>query len=645
MPSIQDERSCTLICRMCNRMKMKKRKACTLALTLALFLYAVVSSAAVRLPALIADRMVLQRDTELKIWGWADSGEKITVRFRGQSYLTEADAAGNWAIRLPAQKAGGPYLLQVNEIAIRDVLIGDVWLCSGQSNMETPIERLVERFPEINESNNHMIRYFKVPTQSALDRRSEIAGGGRWYSAVASEVMNWTALAYFYAQQSYAHTGVPVGMLVSSLGGSNIESWISQDQLKEFPRLLLDRPALDSMHLAQQDRGIRDWIKPDWNDSSWPTFTVPGWWRDQQLHNKGVVYFRKSFELPGELAGRYGMLYLGTMIDSDSVFVNGHFVGATGYMYPPRKYPVRAGILRAGHNTVTVRLRSTTGNGGFVEGKSYKLLVNDNEINLAGPWKYQVGMDPDLAKSYQPRLQNINEVGSKLYNGMIYPIKDVAVSGVIWYQGEANTDSPQTYEQYLRLLIKDWRLTLERPQLPFLLVQLPNYMPKQERPSESGWAGVREAQFKVSRDVPYTALTVNYDIGEWNDIHPLNKKDLAARLLLAARKLVYGEKLISTGPVYERMEIKDNRIVLFFKEVGAGLASREGQPLRHFAIAGQDRKFVWADAVVKGNTVVVSHRDIAHPVAVRYAWSDNPEDANLINRQQLLASPFRTDSW
>src|SRR5690606_13248589 len=260
-------------------------------------------------------------------------------------------------------------------------------------------------------------------------------------------------------------------------------------------------------------------------------------------------------------------------------------------------------------------------------------------------WKYQVGMDPDLAKSYLPRLQNINEVGSKLYNGMIYPIKDVAVSGVIWYQGEANTGSPQTYEQYLRLLIKDWRLTLERPQLPFLLVQLPNYMRKQERPSESGWAGVREAQFKVTRDVPYTALTVNYDIGEWNDIHPLNKKDLAARLLLAARKLVYGEKLVSSGPAYERMEIKDSRIVLFFKEVGTGLASRDGQPLRHFAIAGQDRRFVWADAVVKGNTVVVSHRDIAHPVAVRYAWSDNPEDANLINRQQLLASPFRTDSW
>ncbi|MDM1296328.1 beta galactosidase jelly roll domain-containing protein [Sphingobacterium sp. N143] len=624
---------------------MKKRKACVFVLTLSLLLYAGLSSAAIRLPALIGDRMVLQRDTELKIWGWADRGEKITVRFRGKSYFTEADSAGNWAIRLPAQKAGGPELLQVNEIAVRDILIGDVWLCSGQSNMETPIERLVERFPEINNSNNHMIRYFKVPTQHARDGQKEIADGGRWYSAVASEVMSWTALAYFYAQQSYAHTGVPVGMLVSSLGGSTIESWISQDQLKEFPRLLLDRPALDSMRLAQQDRGIRDWIKPNWDDSSWPTFTVPGLWRDQGIDRRGVLYFRRSFQLPAALEGRYATLYLGTLVDSDSVFVNGQFVGATGYMYPPRKYTVPAGILHVGHNNVTVRLRSQTGNGGFVEDKSYRLVVNDHEIKLTGEWKYQVGMDLDLVNSYLPRLKNLKESGSQLYNAMIYPIKDVAVKGVIWYQGESNTDEPQKYEKYLRLLIKDWRLTLQRPELPFLLVQLPNYMRKQEHPSESGWAGVREAQFKVTREVPYTALTVNYDIGEWNDIHPLNKKDLASRLFLAARKLVYGEKLVSAGPTYQHMEIRDNKIRLFFTDVGSGLASRDGPVLKHFAIAGADRHFVWAEAVIKGNTVVVSHKDVPHPVAVRYAWGDNPADANLINKEQLLASPFRTDSW
>ncbi|MDR6734474.1 sialate O-acetylesterase [Sphingobacterium sp. 2149] len=626
-------------------MKIKRGRFCVVLLSLALLFCAGVSFAAIRLPALIADRMVLQRDTELKIWGWADPGEKITVRFRDKNYLTETDATGNWAVRLPAQKAGGPYMLQVNEITVRDILIGDVWLCSGQSNMETPIARLVERFPEINASNNHMIRYFKVPTQHALENRSEIASGGRWCSAVASEVMNWTALAYFYAQQSYAHNGVPVGMLVSSLGGSTIESWISQEQLKEFPKLLLDRPALDSMRFAERDQGINDWIKPEWDDSNWPTFTVPGLWREQQVDSKGVLYFRKSFELPADLSGRYGMLYLGTMIDSDSVFVNGHFVGATGYMYPPRKYAVPAGILREGSNLVTIRLRSNSGNGGFVAGKSYKLVVNDKEINLAGQWKYRVGVDLELSKSYRARLKNKNEVGSTLYQGMIYPLKDVEVTGVIWYQGEANSDAPQDYEQYLKLLIKDWRLILNRPQLPFLLVQLPNYMRQQERPSESGWASIREAQFKVAKEVPYTALTVNYDIGEWNDIHPLNKNDLAARLLLAARKLVYGEKLVSAGPSYQRMEVKGDKILIFFTNVGSGLAIRDGKVLKHFALAGQNRQFRWANAVISGNTVVVSHPDISHPVAVRYAWADNPADANLVNKEDLLASPFRTDNW
>lgn len=624
---------------------MKKRKACFFLLVFSLLLFGKLSLGAVRLPALIADRMVLQRDTELKIWGWADRDEKVSVHFRGKSYLTQADKEGRWSIQLPAQEAGGPFLMQINELAVRDILIGDVWLCSGQSNMETPIERLVDRFPEINESNNHMIRYFKVPTQSALDSQSEMAAGGRWYSGVASEVMNWTALAYFYAQQNYAHTGVPVGMLVSSLGGSTIESWISQDQLKEFPRLTLDRPALDSMRLAEQDLGLRDWIKLDWNDSSWPTFRVPGYWREQHIDRKGVLYFRKSFELPTTLAGRYAKLYLGTLIDSDSVFVNGHFVGATGYMYPPRKYTIPAGILRAGHNNVTVRLRSTAGDGGFVEDKPYKLVVDDNEINLTGEWKYNVGVDLGLIKSYLPRLNNLKTVGSGLYNGMIYPIKDFAVRGVIWYQGESNTGAPRDYANYLKLLIKDWRLSLKRPLLPFLLVQLPNYMRKKENPAESGWAGVREAQFTVARQVPYTALTVNYDIGEWNDIHPLNKKDIASRLLLAARKLVYGEKLVSAGPIYERMEIKDDKITIFFTNVGGGLASQDGGTLRHFAIAGEDRKFVWANAIIKGNSVVVSQKDIPNPVAVRYAWSDNPADANLINKERLLASPFRTDSW
>ncbi|GGH15428.1 sialate O-acetylesterase [Sphingobacterium alkalisoli] len=614
-------------------------------LVLVLLLVTQSAVAAVRLPALIGDRMVLQRDIELKIWGWANVDEKVTVRFQGKYYYTEAGSDGKWMVTLPPKKAGGPYVMEINELAIRDVLIGDVWLCSGQSNMETPIERLVEQFPEIDVSNNHMIRYFKVPTQNTVEAiKEDIPRGGVWRSGIASDVMNWTALAYFYAQESYLHNGVPVGMLVSSLGGSAIESWISQEHLKEFPQLLVDQVALDSLRLIQSDKGAENWIKREWNDADWCTANVPGDWRRQGIEVRGVVYFRKEFEMPARMEGRHAKLYMGTMVDSDSVFINGHFVGATSYMYPPRKYHIPAGVLRAGKNNVTVRLRANSGNGSFVEDKIYRVKADDVEVDLTGEWKYKVGIDLAKAKRLSERLQRVKSAGSGLYNGMIYPLRDYGVKGVIWYQGESNTGQPQRYRAYLKTLINSWRTLLHQPNLPFLLVQLPNYMAKQDLPSESGWAGVREAQFKIAQEVAHTALAVTYDVGEWNDIHPLNKKDIAKRLFLGARKVAYGEHIVSDGPRYKNMEMEGNKIILSFTEVGGGLRSKGGAPLRHFAIAGEDKKFVWADAVIKGNTVVVSH-PLVKPVAVRYGWSDNPEDANLINKEGLLASPFRTDNW
>ena len=252
---------------------MKMRGLLGIALLLAMGSQPVMAK--VRLPKLVSDKMVLQRDTDLKIWGWADAGEKVTVRLQGNYYETEADKNGNWEVTLPPQQAGGPYLLEVNEIVIRDVLVGDVWLCSGQSNQETPIHRLTEVFPEINVSNNHMIRHYKVPTQDIKETLAEeIAGNAVWHSGVASEVMNWTALAYFYAQEAYAKTKVPQGMLVSSLGGSAIESWVSQEHLKEFPRLVLDKEALEQMNQASKDQGEGKWNQLNWDDSDWKTMHV-----------------------------------------------------------------------------------------------------------------------------------------------------------------------------------------------------------------------------------------------------------------------------------------------------------------------------------------------------------------------------------
>ena len=603
-------------------------------------------SAKVRLPRLVSDRMVLQRDVELKIWGWASPGEKVTVRFQGKHYNTETDATGSWQVLLPPQKAGGPFLLEVNERVIRDVLVGDVWLCSGQSNQETPIARLTEMFPEINVSNNHMIRHYKVPTQNSVGGlKEDIAGNAGWHSAVASDVLNWTSLAYFFAQEAYDRYKVPVGMLVSSLGGSAIESWVSQKNLKMFPELVFDKAALDSMRLAKQDKGAGKWQQKNMDDMDWATMEVPGYWRENGIHTRGTVWYRKTFSVPESMVGRHARLYMGTLVDSDSIFVNGTFVGFTSYTYPPRKYDIPAGVLTEGKNVITVRLTANSANGGFVKGKNYKIVGDDAEIELTGTWKYKIGINQNEVVKYADRLKNLNKAGSGLYSGMIYPISNYQVKGTIWYQGESNTGRPQIYASLLEALIKDWRELWNMPDMPFLLVQLPNFMEKNDSPSDSGWARIREAQLKTALNVPYTSLAVTYDVGEWNDIHPLNKKVVAQRLFLGARKLVYGEKITGWGPLYKEMKVEGDKIILTFTEIGRGLICKEGKTLRHFAIAGEDQKFVWADAVIRGNKVIVSSKIVKNPVAVRYAWSNNPEDANLCNKEGLLASPFRTDNW
>lgn len=626
---------------------MKKSLFLSLSILLLSFMMSAQTPGKVRLPKLISDKMVLQRDVELDIWGWADPGTWITVRFNGNHYETQTGSDGKWTVTLPPQPAGGPYLMEVNEISIRDVLVGDVWLCSGQSNQETPIHRLTEMFPEINISNNNMIRHYKVPTQDTKETlQEEIAGNAKWQSGVASEVMNWTALAYFYAQEAYAHTGVPQGMLVSSLGGSEIESWISQEYLKDFPRLILDKEALAAQEEASRDKGEGVWNMPDIDDSDWGTMQMPGTWRENGLDVRGTVWMRKDFEIPAEMVGRHAKLSMGTLVHNDQVYVNGVFVGSTGYEYPPRRYHIPAGVLREGKNTVVVRLNAPGGNGEFIKDKPYKIIGDTAEIDLTGTWKYKVGTDMAEVMKYADRLKNRKTVGSGLYNGMIYPIRDYKVKAAIWYQGESNAGRSHEYGALMTSLINNWRELWDMPQMPFLLMQLPNYMQKHPQPTDSGWARIREAQLQTFKNIPNTALAVTYDVGEWNDIHPLDKKTMAKRLFLGARKVVYGEKLTYSGPVYKDMKIEGNKIIITFTETGKGLAVRGGgKTLKHFAIAGEDRKFVWADAVIKGNTVIVSSKEVANPVAVRYAWADNPDEANLCNKEGLLASPFRTDSW
>lgn len=600
----------------------------------------------IKLPDLVGDKMVLQRDVALTIWGWADQGENITIKFRNETYNTSPDKNGKWSVQLKPQKAGGPFVMEINEITLRDILVGDVWLASGQSNMETPIARLTDRFPEINVSDFNKIRYFKVPTQNSVESVKEnIAPGGKWFTGTASEVMNWTAFAYFYALEAYEHTKIPQGMLVSSLGGSAIQSWVSQEHLRDFPNDLIDKQALSALNASKLDKGSNLWNQKDFDDANWQKAKVPGKWKDNGIQAKGTVWFRKNFDLPASMNGKFARLYLGVMVDSDSVFVNGTFVGSTSYTYPPRKYDIPGGILKQGKNTIAIQLTSNFGNGEFVADKPYKIVGDGVVVDLTGEWKYNVGRDTSKDEDYKSKLKNLRSTPSGLYNGMIYPIRDYKVRGAIWYQGESNAGQSENYAGLLKNMIENWREAFQWKQMPFLLVQLPNFMEKTSDPNaSSGWAEIREAQFKTSQTVPYIAMSVNYDLGEWNDIHPLNKKDMAKRLFLASRKLVYGEKLVSSGPVFRSMKVENSAVILSFNNVGKGLKSRNGA-LKHFAIAGSDKKFVWAEAKIKGNKIIVSSKEIKNPVAVRYAWSNNPEEANLENAEGLLASPFRTDDW
>lgn len=624
---------------------MKKSFIVTLSVLLLSVIMSAQTPAKVRLPKLISDSMVLQRDVDLDIWGWSNPGTWVTVRFNGGYYETKTGEDGRWTVTLPPQKAGGPYIMEVNEITIRDVLVGDVWLCSGQSNQETPIHRLVELFPEINRSDNNMIRHYKVPTQDSKEAlQEEIAGNAVWHSGDASEVMNWTALAYFYAQEAYSQTGVPQGMLVSSLGGSAIESWVSQEHLKDFPALILDREALEGLEAAMADKGEGVWESPDFDDSDWKTMEMPGTWRENGLDVRGTVWMRKDFEIPESMDGRHAKLSMGTLMHNDRVYVNGIFVGSTGYEFPPRRYHIPAGVLRKGKNTIVVRLNAPGGNGEFIKDKPYKIIGDAAEIDLTGTWKYNVGTDMSEAAAFADRLKNRKNVGSGLYNGMIYPIRNYKVRAAIWYQGESNAGRAHEYGALMTSLITGWRELWNMPDMPFLLVQLPNYMQTHEQPTDSGWARIREAQLQAFKTIPNTALAVTYDVGEWNDIHPLNKKTVAQRLFLGARKAVYGEKVTASGPVCKDMKVDGDKIIITFTETGRGLMAKGGE-LKHFAIAGADRKFVWADAIIKGNKVIVSSKEVQNPVAVRYAWADNPDGANLCNKDGLLASPFRTDDW
>lgn len=622
----------------------------------------------IRLPRLVSDGMVLQRGTDTRIWGWASEGETITVNFMGNSYRTVADAHGNWKIALGELKPGGPHTMQIsgsNSITLNNILIGDVWVASGQSNMELPMRRLYWVYPEvIKHSRNPNIRQFRVPEIYDFDGPQADYPSGRWIAANPETVLDFYGVAYFFALELYERNGVPIGLLSSALGGSPAEAWMSEHALREFPVHFNELQRFKDDALIRQitnddntrinawygetirsDEGYKgpvSWRSPQLDDSHWRTIAVPGLWRGTPLEGtNGVVWYRKKVDVPASMTGLPAKIILGCIVDADSVFINGTFVGTTSYQYPPRRYTIPENVLKPGSNTIAIRVISNQGHGGFVADKMYAITTDTDTLDLRGEWKYRIGvvMPPLAGQTF------IRWKPAGLYNGMIAPMLNYRIKGVIWYQGESNAGRAAEYHSLFPALIKNWRKDWQQGDFPFLFVQLANFMEASSRPTESNWAALREAQLK-SLSVPATAMAVTIDIGEWNDIHPLNKKEVGHRLALAARHIAYNETgLVHSGPIFRSMKIKNNRIILTFDHTGSGLTTGDGKALKEFAIAGADRKFVWARARIRGNRVIVWSNEVENPVAVRYAWADNPENANLINQEGLPASPFRTDVW
>jgi len=622
----------------------------------------------VRLPALIRDSMVIQRDTDWTLWGWASPGEKVRVTFQGKSFRTETGPDGKWSIRLPSVKAGGPYSMTIsgrNNIELHDILAGDVWVCAGQSNMVHYLGIHNERYArEIAEADYPWIRQFLVPGNPQLTGPSDDLKGGRWKWANPVDVNQFSVVAYFFALKLYEKYHVPIGIINASVGGTPIEAWISEEGLRPFPDLMAtleknrdtayvngtDRAARADMLERNRNTGVDaglegpvKWYEPQYVPLNWHAVTIPGYWEDQGVRNlDGVVWYRKEIDVPGHMTGIPARVVLGRIVDADQIYINGQQVGRTTYQYPQRRYQVPEGILQPGRNLFVIRVQNNFGKGGFVPDKPYCLVAGGDTIDLAGQWEYRVGEvyrhegfpRMGIAAQNQP---------SALYNGMIAPLTEYAVRGFVWYQGESNASRPVQYRKLLPALIGDWRSRWDDERLPFLYVQLPNYMEVNYSPEESDWAMLREAQLQAIR-VPNTGMAVAIDLGEWNDIHPDNKKPVGDRLALAAMKVAYGEEeMVWSGPIYRSHRVEGNRIILSFDHVGSGLVTGNGEEPSHFAVAGPDKKFRWAKAEIEDNRVVIWSDEVPEPVYVRYAWADNPDFANLYNREGLPASPFRTD--
>ncbi len=518
--------------------------------------------AEVRLPQIISDGMVVQRDRPLTLWGTADPGESVTVKVaKGKSATVTADADGKWRAELPALKTGKTYTITVGDRTIGNVAVGDVLLCSGQSNMELPVSRVTDMFAdEIAQYSNPNIRQFLVPKEFDFDRERSDVSPTKWKS-VNDDAMSFSALAYFTAKALNEQTGLPVGIINASWGGTPVESWISETALADYPyyinqKAIYNSEAYRNAIKEQEGRNYQAWnsvidaadaglngatkyYSPALDDSGWEEVDIlsTSWATDGMNPKNGSHWFRKTVDIDAAHAGQPATLRLGCVVDADSVWVNGSQVGFTSYQYPPRIYPIPAGLLKEGKNTVTVRLISQNGTPHFVAEKPYKIIFGNrpyarygetcpDEISLEGTWRYRQGAPMPSG----PGMMFYCYMPAVLYNGMISPVIGYPVSGAVWYQGESNVGRSNQYPALLKTMMADWRKASGDADMPFYIVELADFLHKNDRGGRAAWQTMRKRQAQAAEETPGAVLVRNSDLGEWNDIHPLDKKTLGRRV-------------------------------------------------------------------------------------------------------------------
>lgn len=633
----------------------------------------------VKMASLFTDNMVLQRDAAIPVWGTADAGENVTVTFAGQSRSAVAGADGRWSVKLDPVKASAvPAELKVqgrNALALKNVLVGEVWVCSGQSNMEMSVDRSNDAKAEIAAGNHPEIRGFVVTKGCAMEPRDAFAGA--WQVCAPETVGKWSAAGYFFGRELNAKLNVPVGLIMTYWGGTTAQAWTPIDKLAARPELAgyaedfnkvraieqkmppAERAAMEQKSKAIQAEAAKraedpgnageklGWQNPVQYTLDWEEVNVPNGWFGNNVTVYGSVWYRKDVELPESWAGNDLTLELGVVDDFDTAYFNGVKIGATGketdsWWTVPRKYTVPAALVKPGKNTVAVRIFNDFGGGGFISpaGAMKVVKAGADPVQLTGKWLRKT----ELAVRTFPSLPSNNQhTPSVLYNAMIAPAVPYAIRGAIWYQGESNASKAYEYRTLFPAMIQAWREKWGQGDFPFYFVQLANFMAPKPQPGDSAWAELREAQ-TMTLALPNTGMAVIIDIGEEKDIHPKNKQDVGKRLALNALALTYGQKLEYAGPMYKGMAVEDGKVRVSFDHAGSGLAARGDGKLKGFAVCGADRVFVWADAVIDGSSVIVSSPSVKAPVAVRYDWADNP-DGTLCNRDGLPASPFRTDRF